>query len=126
MILSKGESSDILKKWDKWYAGILENACVDLNLILPFLGRNGNLYRFLTECKKAMQQDDIKRLDQLVLKREIDLKGKTRSKLNNRDDFTYKGWVGISKLQYRLENGEELKEMFINLSPYYRSNSSND
>lgn len=108
VILSKGESSDILKKWDKWYVGIMEHASIDLNLILPFLGRNGNLYRFLTECKKAMQQDDIKRLDQLVINREIDLKGKSRSKLHNREDFAYNGWVGISKLQYRLPNAQKL------------------
>jgi len=108
VILSKGESSDILKKWDEWHVGIMEHASIELNLILPFLGRNGNLFRFLTECKKAMQQDDIKRLDQLVINREIDLKGKSRSKLQNREDFAYNGWVGISKLQYRLPNAQRL------------------
>lgn len=116
VILSKGESSDILKKWDNWHVGIMEHASIDLNLIFLLLGRNMKLNRFLFDCQLAMQQDDIERLDQLVLKREIDLKGKTRSKLNNRDDFTYKGWVGISKLQYRLPNAQRLlKDIFDGL-----------
>lgn len=115
-ILSKGESNDILAKWDRWHAGIMEHARIDLNLIFPLLGRNMKLRRFLYECQLAMQRDDIKRLDQLVLDREIDLKSKSRSKLNNRDDFTYKGWVGISKLQYRLPNAQRLiKDIFDGL-----------
>ncbi|MDP2173808.1 MAG: DUF6361 family protein, partial [Candidatus Cloacimonadaceae bacterium] len=32
VIISKGESSDILKKWDKWYVGIMEHESIDLNL----------------------------------------------------------------------------------------------
>ncbi|PKN74135.1 MAG: hypothetical protein CVU50_00760 [Candidatus Cloacimonetes bacterium HGW-Cloacimonetes-3] len=116
VILSKGESSDILKKWNEWHVGIMDHASIDLNLILPLLGRNGKLFRFLTECKNAMQLDEIKRLDQLVLNREIDLKGKTRSKLYNREDFAYNGWVGISKLQYRLPNAQRLlKDIFDGL-----------
>jgi hypothetical protein len=116
VILSKGESSDILKKWDEWHVGIMEHASIELNQIFPLLGRNMKLTRFLSDCRLAMQQGDIKRLDQLVLDREIDLKGKTRSKLNNRDDFTYKGWVGISKLQYRLPNAQRLlKDIFDGL-----------
>lgn len=116
MILSKGESYDVVKMWDHWKVGIIEHASINLNLILPMLGRNMKLYRFLCDCQLAMQQDDIERLDQLVLKREIDLKGKARSKLHNRDDFAYKGWVGINKLQYRLSNAQKLvKDIFNGL-----------
>ena len=116
IILSKGESGDILKMWDKWHVGIVEHASIDLSLIFPLLGRNEKLKKFLTDCQSAMRQDDIERLDQLVLKREIDLKDKTRSKLNNKDDFDYKGWVGISKLQYRLPNAQRLlKDIFDGL-----------
>jgi len=94
----------------------MDYARIDLNLIFPFLGRNMKLHRFLCECQLAMQQNDIEKLDQLVLIREIDLKGKSRSKLNNREDFDYKGWVGISKLQYRLPNAQRLlKDIFDGL-----------
>lgn len=116
VILSKGESDDVLEKWDSWHVGIMDHARIDLNLIFPLLGRNMKLRNFLCECQLAMQQDDIIKLDQLVLDREIELKGKTRSKLNNRDDFAYNGWVGISKLQYRLPNAQRLlKDIFDGL-----------
>jgi hypothetical protein len=116
VILSKGESSDILKKWNEWHVGIMEHASIDLNLLFRLLGRNMKLNRFLTDCQLAMQKDDIERLDHLVMNREIDIKSKSRSKLHNRDDFTYKGWVGISKLQYRLPNAQRLlKDIFDGL-----------
>ena len=116
VILSKGENIKVLEMWDTWYIGIREHASIDLSMIYPLLNRNTNLKRFLVECKQAMQQDDIERLDQLVIKREIDLKGKTRSKLNNKADFDYKGWVGISKLQFRLANAQRLiKDIFDGL-----------
>lgn len=116
VILSKGESSDILKKWNEWHVGIMEHASIDLNLLFRLLGRNMKLNRFLTDCQLAMQKDDIERLDHLVMNREIDIKSKSRSKLYNRDDFTYKGWVGISKLQYRLPNAQKLlKDIFDGL-----------
>ncbi|MDD2228751.1 MAG: DUF6361 family protein [Candidatus Cloacimonetes bacterium] len=108
VILSKGENSDILKKWNEWHVGIMEHASIDLNLIFLLLGRNMRINRFVHDCQLAMQQNDIQRLDQLVINREIDLKGKARSKLHNRDDFDYKEWVGISKLQYRLTNAQRL------------------
>ena len=116
VILSKGENIKVLEMWDTWYIGIREHASIDLSMIYPLLNRNTNLKRFLVECKQAMQQDDIERLDQLVIKREIDLKGKTRSKLNNKADFDYMGWVGISKLQFRLANAQRLiKDIFDGL-----------
>ncbi len=116
VILSKGERDDVLEKWDRWHVGIMDYARIDLNLIFPFLGGNMKLHSFLCECQLAMQQNDIEKLDQLVLIREIDLKGKSRSKLNNREDFDYKGWVGISKLQYRLPNAQRLlKDIFDGL-----------
>jgi len=116
MILSKGESGDILNKWDKWYAGMTQHASINLNSIFSKLGRNIKLKEFLYDCQRAMQQNDIKRLDQLIIKREIDLKGKSRSKLHNREDFAYTGWVGISKLQYRLPNAQRLlKDIFDGL-----------
>lgn len=108
VILSKGESNDVLEMWDIWHVGIREHASIDLNRIFTLLARNMTLNKFLIDCQSAMLQDDIERLDQLVLKREIDLKGKTRSKLNNKEDLDYKGWVGISKLQYRLPNAKRL------------------
>ena len=60
--------------------------------------------------KEDMQNNDIDQLDQLVIEREIILKGKTRSKLFNVSEFEYKEWVGIRKLQYRLGNGKNILE----------------
>lgn len=108
VILSKGERDSILKKWDEWHIGINEHASINLNLITPLLGRNMKLKEFLSDCQLAMRQNNIESLDELVVKREIDLKGKTRSKLYNKDDFAYKEWVGIGKLQYRLPNAQRL------------------
>ncbi|MDY0150790.1 MAG: DUF6361 family protein [Candidatus Cloacimonas sp.] len=116
VILSKEKDDGVRKKWDTWHVGIMEHASIELGLIFPILGGNFKLRKFLIDCQNAMLQEDIEALDQLVIKREIDLKGKARSKLHNRDDFAYKGWVGINKLQYRLSNAQKLvKDIFNGL-----------
>ena len=55
-----------------------------------------------------MLKNDIEKLDELVIMRERRLKGDKRAKLYNVNEFEYKGWVGIGKLQYRFRNAKNL------------------
>lgn len=104
VILSKGESDKINLLWEEWFAEADNYADVDLMGIFDNLNiRNNMLKRFLIECKNAMLDNDLGRLDQLIIQRERRLKGDARSKLYNASDFTYEGWVGINKLQYRMQ-----------------------
>lgn len=112
MILSNGADKKVNNDWLSWYEDIESHSDLDLhNILFNRLNiKNRRLIKFLMSCKEAMQNNDIDQLDQLVIEREIILKGKTRSKLFNLSEFEYKEWVGIRKLQYRLGNGKNIIE----------------
>ena len=83
-------------------------ADIDLDDIFSRLSINNiKLGRFLKDCKEAMLEDDIDRLDEAVIRREVSIKGEKRSKLRN-NEFEYKGWTGIGKLEYRLRNAQNI------------------
>ena len=118
IILSKGESEDINTAWEKWHEDIAQYSSLDLDEILldRLRIRNSNLVKFLFACRESMKTGDIDKLDQLIIMRERKLKGDTRSKLYNVDEFNYKGWVGLGKLQYRFKNGKTIiKDIFDGL-----------
>lgn len=118
MILSKGEAQDINISWNKWAEKLDETSNLDLEKILidRLRIRNSNLIRFLFACRDSMKFGDINKLDQLIIMRERRLKGDSRSKLYNADEFNYKGWVGLGKLQYRFKNGKIiLRDIFDGL-----------
>ena len=109
ILLSKGEHDDIQGEWARFNSQMAELASLNLDRIFARLKiANYNLIRFLRCCKEAMLHNDIERLDSLILKREIELKGKNRSKLAKVDEFNFQGWVGISKLQYLLPNARRI------------------
>jgi hypothetical protein len=112
IILSQEKDDDAIAKWERWGSEIAKYGNIDLHNILfnRLQINNGKLITFLLDCKDAMIRNDIKKLDELVIAREIRLKGNKRSKLNNASEFKYKEWVGIGKLQYRLRNAQNIME----------------
>lgn len=105
VVLSKGEDEELQSEWAWFNSQMTTFASLDLNRIFVRLKiTNFKLIRFLRSCKEAMLQNDIARLDNLIRSREIELKGKSRSKLAKADEFDYQGWIGIKKLQYLLPN----------------------
>jgi hypothetical protein len=62
-----------------------------------------------------MLEDDIDKLDEMVIWREVSIKGEKRSKLRD-SEFEYKGWTGIGKLEYRLRNAQNvIKDIYEGL-----------
>ena len=118
MVLSKGEAQDINISWNIWSENLVEHSNIELEKILfdRLRIRNSNLIRFLFACRDSMKIGDISKLDQLIIMRDRRLKGDSRSKLYNADEFNYKGWVGLGKLQYRFKNGKIiLRDIFDGL-----------
>lgn len=104
VLLSKSQDDKIKSLWEEWFAGVDNHKDLDLTALFNNLHiRNNMLKRFLYECKDSMLDKDLDRLDQLIIQRERQLKGDARSKLYNASDFTYESWVGINKLQYRMQ-----------------------
>lgn len=110
VILSNGEDEEVNEQWDKWHADAAQHASLDLQeIVVRRLNiTTPKLLPFLLNLQIAMLDDDIQKLDQLIIQRERRLKGDKRSKLYNRTEFYYEGWVGIGKLQFRLNNGKNI------------------
>ena len=110
IILSQEKDEHVNEEWELWEASMKDHAKIDLNEIVfkRLKVNNGVLNKFLFDCKDAMLNNDIRKLDGLIIMRERKLKGDKRSKLYNASEFEYKGWVGIDKLQYRLINAQNI------------------
>ncbi|NLK69972.1 MAG: hypothetical protein GX286_00835 [Clostridiales bacterium] len=110
MLLSQGKNDDVITEWKLWSLDMGKCVNIDMQKILfdRLRIKNGKLIKFLFDCKDAMLKNDIEKLDELVIMRERRLKGDKRAKLYNVNEFEYKGWVGIGKLQYRFRNAKNL------------------
>lgn len=110
VILSLGKDKALNEQWDKWHRNIKTHANLGIEEIIDRLNiRNSSkLRRFLVQLQMTMLNNDISSLDEIIIKREKDLKGEKRSKLHNRTEYSYKDWVGISKLQYRFGNAKNI------------------
>ncbi len=83
---------------------------VDISLIFRKLSlvsyKYGGLFRFLSDLKQALVNNDFSKADDLITKREESIKGK-KAKLKNLDK-DYKGWVGLRGFDYRLFNARNI------------------
>ncbi|WP_147533027.1 DUF6361 family protein [Bacillus marasmi] len=122
VILSNHEDDGVLQKWEEWHEKMEPYSSLDLQeIVVKRLHiNNPKLLPFLVKLQLAMQADHIDKLDELILQREKSLKGRKRSKLYNRHEFTYEGWVGIDKLQFRLRQAKNiLGDIFEGLGETY-------
>jgi hypothetical protein len=122
VILSKGKDDDVNAEWELWNSERLRYASINLNNIIYSRLKINNirLIKFLFDCKAAMIVNDTNKLDELVILREIRLKGNKRAKLHNASEHVYKEWVGMGKLQYRLRNAQNIiKDIFEGLGNEY-------
>ncbi len=113
MMLCSGEDEDCREDWEQWAVGMPVHASIDLNAMAVRLTQNGvridsRLQHFLHLLQVDMRAGDIGQMDRHIMERELQLKGRTRSKLHNVASQQYKGWVGIRKLVYRLPSAQRI------------------
>lgn len=116
IILSQGKKENLTDDWIKWWADESKYKSIDLGFIRSLGVSNESLFYFLEKCQAAMLDERIDDLDQLIIARERKLKGLSRAKTSNVNDFVYKGWVGLSRLQYRFDRAKRImQEIHIGL-----------
>lgn len=114
VILSSGENALASDRWAEWVeSSFVTNDFQDFNYreILSRLDiKSLRLIRFLDEWQQAVMSGSLDGIDQLIIKREIELKSKNRAKLNNPEVYRYKhdNWVGSYKLQYRFPGAKTI------------------
>lgn len=114
VILSNSENKIALEEWKVWLdSDFVKNEFknYDFYQVVERLKiQNGKLIRFLKRWKDKVDSGNIDEMDKLIIEREIELKGKERSKLKNNKAYIYKDgdWLGGGSLKYRYRNAKKM------------------
>lgn len=109
VMLSEGENDEALDEWKRVKKKMKQRVKVDLDAVFRKLKLdNKSTYIFLCKLKEAFIQSDIDAVDKYIRKREIQLKGINRAKLNRTKEFESSKWVGGRELNYRFSTARRI------------------
>ncbi len=109
LILSDGKNQEACGEWNRLRHNLTEQCRVDLEDIFGTLHvGDPKLKRFLTGLKACLLSGDEATADQLIFKREIDLKTKSRAKLCHREEYAPDKWIGGRMLDFRLSSARQI------------------
>ncbi len=101
-IVFGGANDNAQKNWALYSKDLRHRSEVDLQAVFNKLGVNNNKLKiFLLRIQEAVKEGDIVTVDDLIIKREIALKGTKRAKTNRVGEFKGQNWIGIDRLDYR-------------------------
>lgn len=105
VMLSQGKNEEANKEWALFSGHMDELSNIDIDAIFSRLNIFNPLLRgFLLDIQAAMRAGDIDVLDMRICKRECQLKGTNRAKLNRAGEFPPDSWIGGGMLDYRFGN----------------------
>ena len=116
VLLSNHENERAVRKWEEWKnSDFVKNEFAAFryrDVLFRLKINNPLLRRFLEQWQRAVVSGDEQEIDELLVKREIELKSKDRAKLYNSKYYAYEEgtWLGAEKLQYRFPNSKILIE----------------
>ena len=114
-IVFGGENNAVQKKWDLYSKDLKKRSEVDLDAIFNKRKINNTKLRtFLKRAQEAIREGDIDMVDDLIVKREIALKGPKRAKTNRVGEFKGQNWIGIDKLDYRYTPAKRIIKDIMN------------
>jgi hypothetical protein len=126
VILSNRQNQVANGKWSNWLKSsfvVKEFQSFPFHEVIERLKiRNIRLVRFLNDWQTTALSGDDEKIDQLIIRREIELKSKERAKLHNTKIYSYKegDWVGTENLHYRFRNAKALiADIFAGLEDHH-------
>lgn len=109
VMLSEEKNEVAISEWDRLKPQVKRRANVDLSAVFNELElHNLGTYLFLCKLQKAFKTLDIEAADELIKKRERQLKGINRAKLNRTKEFDHSKWIGGGELDYRFSNARRI------------------
>ena len=104
VIYSKGQNKEANDLWNEYNE---KRPPINLSEIQTRLRPRAGVMLFLKRFQSAL--DNEKELDSLIVCREIELKGKSRAKLTNKDLYNYNDKdVNMAPLSYRMPNAQRI------------------
>lgn len=109
IMLSGGKNELANNEWT-WLSDNLKiNSGVDLNSVFGSLQiNNSKTYNFLVNLQEYFANGNIEEADNLIRKREIQLKGVNRAKLSRVNEYPSDSWVGGMWLDYRFADAKRI------------------
>lgn len=112
ILLSQGKNEEANEEWAWIEPNCRAWAEVDLKTVfeklkLP-LFHHSKTFTFLTMLQEYFRHSDIEKADELIRKREIQLKGVSRAKLNRIEDNDPLEWTGGRWLDYRFFHAKRI------------------
>lgn len=108
-ILSDGQNKDASEEWDYIAANKDHMFAVDVDDVLSGLHIvNPRLRRFLASFKEAVLTSNLEAADIIIINREIEIKGRNRSKLCKRNDYPNDNWIGERYLDFRFSSAKRI------------------
>ena len=104
LIVFDGQNERARENWAILSKDLKRRSEVDLKAIFNRLSiKNVKLKTFLLRIQEAIQAGDIAAVDDLIIKREVALKGAKRAKTSRVGEYKEQstGWIGIDILDYR-------------------------
>ena len=104
LIVFDGKNEKARDNWSVLSKDLKRRSEVDLKAIFNRLFiRNAKLKIFLLRIQKLIQEGDIAAVDELIVKREVSLKGAKRAKTCRVGEYKEQdsNWIGINILDYR-------------------------
>ena len=109
IILSEGRNEVALREWDILATDCKQRANADLIAIFESLRLiNPKTFVFLKKIQEAFLNEDFELVDNIIRKREIQLKGVNRAKLNRTSEYDPSKWIGRFWLDYRFTNAKRI------------------
>ena len=117
LIVFDGQNERARKNWAILSKDLKRRSEVDLKAIFNRLSiRNVKLKTFLLRIQIAIQAGDIAAVDDLIIKREVALKGAKRAKTSRVGEYKEQstGWIGIDILDYRYTPAKRIIKDIMN------------
>lgn len=109
VLLSENENEVAVEEWKRLQVDCDKRASVDLKAVFEKLNLyNPGTFLFLGKLQEAFISKDISEVDDLIRRRERNLKGPGRAKLNRTKEFDHSIWVGGGELDYRFSNARRI------------------
>lgn len=115
LIAFAGENDKARDQWSIYSKDLKRRSEVDLNAIFTRLHiQNSRLRLFLLKAQEAFRNGDIVAADDLIVDREIWLKGKNRAKTLRAGEYAGQSWIGIDRLDYRFTSAKRIIQDIMN------------
>ena len=117
LIVFDGQNERARENWAVLSMDLKRRSEVDLKAIFNRLSiRNIKLKTFLLRIQEAIQAGDIAAVDDLIIKREVSLKGAKRAKTSRVGEYKEQsmGWIGIDILDYRYTPAKRIIKDIMN------------